>query len=125
MDVIKIFAASILWYPLFLVPALIGFVPFGFIHKREKRFMKSDFLALTLPWLVWLFLMAIFSTGKKSLSNLVEAFMVGGFVAILYIALSIALRNKQVNRKLGNQVICLLACIASFLIYYFTPGLPE
>ncbi|PXW67601.1 hypothetical protein BZA03_1281, partial [Alteromonas sp. I10] len=27
METMKIFAASILWYPLFLVPALIGFVP--------------------------------------------------------------------------------------------------
>lgn len=45
METMKIFAASILWYPLFLVPALIGFVPFGFIHRDDKRFVKSDFFS--------------------------------------------------------------------------------
>ena len=125
METMKIFAASILWYRLFLVPALIGFMPFGFIHRDDKRFVKSDFLALTVPWLLWLVLMAIFSTGKKSLSNLVEAVVVGGIVAILYLALSIALRNEKINRTLGNQIVCVLGCIASFLVYYFTPGLPE
>lgn len=81
---------------------------------------KEEVLVLFLPYSIWWSLMLI-NAIPKSLSNLIEAPIIGAIVSFLFLLLRVFWRSIGFSSK----IYLVASCIASALIYFFTPGLPE
>jgi hypothetical protein len=125
MDFLKIFAASMLWYPLFLIPAGFGFVTYHFMIKGASKLTKTNWSTIVAPWIIWLLLMSFFSTGQKSLSNLIEPVILGGIVSVLFIAWALIKKYICINEITGSGVVFVASCASAFLLFFLVPGLPE
>jgi uncharacterized membrane-anchored protein len=125
MDFLKIFAASMLWYPLFLIPAVFGFVTYYFVIKGASKLTKINWATIIAPWLIWLILMSFFSTGKKSLANLIEPVILGGIVSVLFIVWALMKKHSNVSGVIGSATVFVASCASAFLLFFLVPGLPE
>ena len=124
MDFVKILAVIILWYPLFGIPAAIGFF-FGYFKLRNKvKFTIHNFLILILPWLTWIALTSAFGTGK-SLANVVEAIYLGLIVATLSLIGPVVTIKLNLKPKVVSLVLLFLSCVSAIILWYLVPGLPE
>lgn len=125
MDSLKIFAASMLWYPLFLIPSALGFVAYYWLIKGSAKLTKTNWATIIVPWIIWLLLMSFFSTGKKSLSNLVEPIVLGAVVSVFFLVFGMLQKYTNLVQKVGSQVVLVSSCAVAFLLFFFVPGLPE
>jgi len=125
MDILKIFAASILWYPLFLIPSAVGFATYYWMIKGSAKLTKTNWTTIIAPWIIWLLLMSFFSTGKKSLSNLVEPIILGAVVSVFFLVLCLLQKYTNLSQKVSSQVVLVLSCVVAFLLFFLVPGLPE
>jgi len=125
MDVLKMFAASLLWYPLFLIPSVLGFVSYYWMIKGSAKLAKTNWATIIAPWIIWLLLMSFFATGKKSLSNLVEPVILGAAVSVFFLVLGLLQKYTNLSQKVGSLVVLGLSCAVAFLLFFLVPGLPE
>jgi hypothetical protein len=125
MDIPKLFAASILWYPLFLIPSALGFAAYYWMIKGSAKLTKANWATIIAPWIIWLLLMSFFSTGKKSLSNLVEPIILGAVVSVFFLVLGLLQKYTNLSQKVGSQVVLVSSCAVAFLLFFLVPGLPE
>jgi len=70
-------------------------------------------------------LMSFFSTGQKSLSNLIEPVILGGIVSVLFIAWALIKKYICINEITGSGVVFVASCASAFLLFFLVPGLPE
>jgi hypothetical protein len=113
-----------LWYPLFGVPAVIGgLLVLPFLDKRV-HLQKTDWSLLFLPWILWIGLMIINGTGK-SLSNLIEAVILGCITAAFFAVRAVL---EVFYPKFGQRLSYLAligSCLSAVALWAFVPGLPE
>jgi len=125
MSVGKIIAVTILWYPLFFTPAVVGFALYSFLTRNLSKLSKANWLTMVLPWLIWVLLTALFSAGKKSMSNVFEASLIGCVVAGLFLILGIARRITQFDYRIASNIVLFISCFTAFLVFELVPALPE
>jgi hypothetical protein len=112
------------WYPLFGIPALVGGAIVWLLVRKRVHLKITDKLLLVLPWATWLSLMFIDGTGK-SLSNLIEASILGGITVVLFTIRSLLeVFNSKYNSTWSLYTL-LASCVAAFALWAFVPGLPE
>jgi hypothetical protein len=115
-------------YPMFAVPAGLGAALVWFSSREHLRVLPADRLMFLLPYASW-FGVAIHGSAlgvaPKSLSNIVEAGIVGGVVAGLLGArtmLTIVRPFKEDRWAWGALV---LGCLVAPAIALWVPPLPE
>lgn len=124
MDYFQLIFIIFSWYPIFLIPAIIGSGIFYGIMKNNITINKYHVLSFVFPWLIWVCLMGFYGTGK-SLSNIIEAIILGCIVSFLVLTegiISVLLKKKLVN---FSKISLLVSCIAAILLWLFMPLLPE
>ena len=114
------------WYPLFLVPASIGFGILYVVLKKHSGFNKFHYLNLILPWCCWIGLMAFIENGK-TLSNFIEAVILGGIVSLWFVFEAIFLfskHDKQRSYSYIPQAYLIINCCMALFLWGVIPGLP-
>lgn len=120
----RLMAAAFLWFPLFLVPALIGFGIVSWVTKKYSKRTKVHLLCLLLPWFTWIGLMGFDGSGK-SLANVVEACILGGFVTLMLIMESIIIALGKFDFKHLPVVTLIISCLFAVILWGYFPSLPE
>ena len=116
--------AVVLWYPLFVIPALPGFVLSIVFFRKIVPLTKFHGACLVLPWLVWIGLNTYDGTGK-SLSNVIEASILGAFIGV-FVLLEGALKKLGIIGGVHySKGLLVSGCILAYLLWLFMPGLPE
>lgn len=116
---------------LFLLFWLIAYLPISLIlcgpiwwfsRKRVSYWRKSDFLVLFVPYLTWVILLIIDSSGK-SLSNLCEIFYFG--LASVFAPITRIVAPKSMNPIMTAYLGLFAVCLIAVMLWAFVPGLPE
>ena len=120
----RILAVLFLWYPLFGVPAIVGGLIGWAIFRKRITLLKTDWLMLVFPWLVWISFMIIDGSGK-SLSNLIEAIILGAITGVFFtLRLAIEASMNGFGQQLSKAAL-LVSCISAVALWAFIPALPE
>ena len=110
-------------YSLFGIPAAVGLAIHWLILRKRLPVLWPNWLSILLPGPIWAVLAASF--GGKTLSNLVEAIILGWFVAVLLVAQAVAARfYPSAHLRLALTTL-LLGVFAGVALWLFVPGLPE
>jgi hypothetical protein len=96
--------------------------PIVFLGRKRIFWETWEFLALVIPYFVWLGLM-LSDFKPKSLSNLVEPILIGFAVPVLAL-LRVSLSRKMDERLLAAGLITILSLVA-VAVYWVVPCLPE
>ncbi|MFV8453391.1 hypothetical protein ACNO65_25550 [Vibrio campbellii] len=120
----RFIAAAFLWFPLFLVPALIGFGIVSWVTKKYATRTKIHLACMLLPWFTWIGLMGIDGSGK-SLANVVEACILGGFVSLMLIIESTIITLGRSNVKYLPKVTLIVSCLFAVVLWGYFPSFPE
>lgn len=125
MNIFRIFAAAVVWYPLFLLPVSVGFSIFYFSTRKMAKPNLANWLTIVLPWMLWVLLSTCLAAGKKSLANLIEPIIIGGVVT-LYLLIAVALIGYfKMEGAVVSKMVLVVSCVTSGLIFFLMPGLPE
>lgn len=117
MEILQIF--FITWL-LYLIGAIVPFVVYATKRIKKLPLPKSEQWVFIAPFIMWWSFMLI-NFMPKSLSNSIEAPILGGIVSILYL-LRLALGKFT---KYPSHAYLMASCLSSVLLYCFVPGLPE
>jgi len=106
------------------IVAAVPTAPVVFFSRRRVHWNVWELLAFVLPFLVWAILMlSDLSTGRKSLSNLVEPALLGiaiGIAAFVRASLGLRLTERGFAWALLGGL-----CIIAAGIFFLVPSLPE
>jgi hypothetical protein len=111
-------------YLLFGIPVAIGWSLVWLVFRKRIRILFADWLLLVVPWLVWIGLTAI-NDMDKSLSNLVEAFVLGCITVVFFALRSVLALTKPERQSRWAWSALLGSCFAAAALWAFVPGLPE
>ena len=99
-------------------------VPVVFFARRRVHWGAWELLAFVLPFLAWALLMfSDLSTGRKSLSNLIEPAILG--IAIGVAAIVRAISGSRFTESRFAWVLILGLCVIAAGIFFLVPALPE
>jgi hypothetical protein len=110
-------------YLLFLAPAVIGGFVVWLVGRKQIRLLVADWSLLLVPFVLWLGLGTI-GLIPKTLSNIVEAFALGGAVVLLFAARTFLDRVPHQQPRLALASVA-GACIFAIALWAFVPALPE
>jgi hypothetical protein len=111
----------IAWF-VYAAVATVLTAPIVFLGRKRIFWEPWEFLALVIPYFVWLGLM-LSGLKPKSLSNLVEPILIGIAAPVLAL-LRIGLSRKMDERLLAAGLITILSLVAG-AVYWIVPCLPE
>ncbi len=109
------------WF-LYLVPIALVACPVWFLSRKRVTWTIWDFSMAAVPFCAWAIMMFGFSSAK-TLSNILEAMIVGGFAAISPVA-RIVLNGKFNNREVALALLVLVS-VGGIAVWKFVPGWPE
>jgi hypothetical protein len=110
---------------IYVVVAAVIIMPVVAYTRTQVNRRYRDLLILLIPFGVWMaFMISDFSTGSKSLSNLVVE------PAVLAIGLAIAVLArvaiaKSLSEKMAFVGTLVGMCLFATAVYWITPALPE
>ena len=111
-------------YLLYGVPAFVGGLFFWLFLRKHIQLRMADWSLLIAPFAVWLGATAIYD-GDKSLSNIVEALVLGCIAALLFgVRAGISVRHPQTQPRLAVAALA-GGCFAAIAFWALVPGLPE
>jgi len=115
--------ASLVWSPLYALPAAIGVVrALLSLRRRNGRAYPADWATLYVPLLVWIFATELPDL-RKSLGNVVEVPMVGLTVAALAIVRWVAAGGGR--DRIGAWIFLVVARAAAVAVALLVPLQPE
>ena len=111
-----------------LIQAVVGGVlslPLVYLSRGKVRWHRWESLALFVPFTVWMLLMVSdFSTGKKTLSNLlIEPAVLGACVA--FGALVRIVAGSATSERLAPCLTLVGLCLLAAGVFWIVPALPE
>jgi hypothetical protein len=119
-------AAGIL-FMIWMVQAAIGgalSAPILFFGRKRADVALWEFLALIIPFLVWMALMlSPLATGRKSLANLGEPIYISFAMPVLAL-IRVAIGRKISERVCAVSFISVLSIVAA-AVFFLVPFLPE
>ena len=112
---------------IWLVHAAIAAVlsaPVVFLSRRRVHWRYWELLVLVLPFTVWAILMfSELSTGRKSLSNLIEPFYIAAAIPVV-VLVRVVVGSRVPERVLSCFLIAVM-CIVAGGVFFFVPPLAE
>jgi hypothetical protein len=103
--------------------ASLASAPIFYLGRHRTRWNSVDFLALVLPFGVWLGLLLALGGVGKSLANLCEPFVFCAAVPVA--ALIRVMAGGRVPDRVCSMAMVVLLCIFAALVYLWTPIWPE
>jgi predicted neutral ceramidase superfamily lipid hydrolase len=94
------------------------------VLKKNFKLNKFHYLNLVLPWFVWIGFTVYDGTGK-SLSNVIEAVILGCAVSLWFIFEATYIAVKKSVLSYFPQTTLTLNCLTALLLWALVPGLPE
>jgi len=125
MGMVGFFGFTILLLFIYLTSALPLTILIWFVGRRKAEWLKKEFLFVFIPWVVWLLLMYLVSTGKKSLSNIIEAFYCGIPGGLILLPRALLSASSKKMKLLIILISTAIAIVIVFFIFFLTPALPE
>lgn len=125
MAVIGILGMILFLLFIYAIPALPLTLLFWFLGRKRANWFKKELLFIFIPWVAWLLLIFFASTGKKSLSNLVEAFYCGIAGGMILFPRIIFPASSKKKKLLITSLSSFVATVIAVLIFYLIPALPE
>ncbi len=125
MAIMGIFGMILFLLFLYAIPSLPLTALFWFLGRKRANWLNKELVFILIPWAVWLILMFFASTGKKSLSNIIEVFycgIAGGIILLPRIIFPVSSKNQKL---LITSLSTFVATIIAILIFYLMPALPE
>jgi hypothetical protein len=120
---VTIIAIGFAWI-LQTIVAAVPTAPVVFFARRRVHWNAWELLAFVLPFLVWTLLMfSDLSTGRKSLSNLIEPAILG--IAICIAAIVRASSGSRFPESRLAWALIVGLCIIAAGIFFLVPFLPE
>ena len=120
---LSMLGASLVWSPLYALPAAIGVVrALLSLRRRNGRAYPADWATLYVPLLVWIFATELPDL-RKSLGNVVEVPMVGLTVAALAIVRWVAAGGGR--DRIGAWIFLVVARAAAVAVALLVPLQPE
>lgn len=121
--IVEFLGAAIAWSPLYAIPAALGVVPtLLLIRRRAGNVHAADWATLCVPFLVWMLVTQLPGV-HKSLSNLVEAPIIGLGVAVLAVARWFAAGRGRDRSAAWGFLAC--GCAVAIVVGLLVPSLPE
>lgn len=98
--------------------------PVVYLGRRRANWRSWELLATVLPFCVWLALMfSEFSTGWKTMSNLVEPLYFS--LAVPVAAMVRVIVGTRIDERICAAILMVALCLIATAVFFFVPGLPE
>jgi hypothetical protein len=112
-----------IWFVHAVVGSALAF-PILYLGRKRVGWARWELLALIIPFLVWLLLMlSPLSTGRKSLSNLVEPIYIS--FAMPFLALLRVCLGRRVTETVYAACFISALCMVAAAVFFMVPFLPE
>ena len=108
---------------IFAVIATVTSAPIVLLFWKRVRWTAVDLLALIVPFIVWLLMMAAYAEGRKSLTNLAEPWLIALAVPVAILMRVVA--GKRFSSSVGAWASVLLLSLVAGCVFWCTPAWRE